>query len=224
VNQDRWTAVDRYIAELVAPSDQALDAALEGSAAAGLPAINVAPNQGKLLALLVHLRSARAVLEIGTLGGYSTIWMARALPAEGRMVTLEADSGYAEVARRNIARAGLDDVVEVRVGPALDTLPQLASEGKGPFDLVFIDADKPNNPAYFSWALELTRRGSVIVVDNVVRDGAVVDAGSSDPGVQATRRLYEMLGEEPRVSATVIQTVGSKGYDGFALALVTDDQ
>jgi predicted O-methyltransferase YrrM len=223
MNQDRWTAVDRYIADLVVPSDHALDAALEASAAAGLPAINVAPNQGKLLALLVRLQSARTVLEIGTLGGYSTIWMARALPAEGRMVTLEADPGYAEMARRNIARAGLEGVVEVRVGPALDTLPQLASEGKGPFDLVFIDADKPNNPAYFSWALELTRRGSVIVVDNVVRDGAVVDAGSSDPGVQATRRLYELLGEEPRVSATVVQTVGSKGYDGFALALVTDD-
>jgi predicted O-methyltransferase YrrM len=223
MNQDRWTAVDRYIADLVVPSDHALDAALEASAAASLPPINVAPNQGKLLALLVRLQSARTVLEIGTLGGYSTIWMARALPAEGRMVTLEADPGYAEVARRNIARAGLEDVVEVRVGPALDTLPQLASEGKGPFVLVFIDADKSNNPAYFSWALELTRRGSVIVVDNVVRDGAVVDTGSSDPGVQATRRLYELLGAEPRVSATVIQTVGGKGYDGFALALVTDD-
>lgn len=223
MNQDRWTAVDRHIADVMVPSDPALDAALDASAAAGLPAINVAPPQGKLLALLVQLRSARTVLEVGTLGGYSTIWMARELPADGRLVTLEADPGYAEVARRNIARAGLEHVVEVRVGPALDALPQLVSEATGPFDLVFIDADKVNNPAYFSWALRLTRRGSVIVVDNVVRGGAVVDAGNADPAVQATRRLYELLGDEPRVSATVIQTVGSKGWDGFAMAVVTDE-
>lgn len=224
MNQDRWTAVDRYIADLVVPSDRALDTTLEASAAAGLPAINVTPNQGRLLAQLVQLGAARTVLEIGTLGGYSTIWMARALPAGGRMVTLEADPGYAQVARRNLARAGLEDVVDVRVGPALDTLPQLAAEGRGLFDLVFIDADKPSNPAYFSWALQLTRRGSVIVVDNVVRNGDVLDEASPDPGVQGTRRLYELLGEEPRVTATVIQTVGSKGYDGFAVALVTDDR
>ncbi len=223
MTEDRWTEVDRYIADVVVPSDRALEAALAASADAGLPPINVAPNQGKLLALLVQMRSARTVLEIGTLGGYSTIWMAAALPADGRLVTLEADAGYAEVARRNIARAGLEGLVEVRVGPALATLPQLAAEGAGPFDLVFIDADKPANPEYFSWALRLTRRGSVIVVDNVVRDGTVVDAGSADPGVQGTRRLYELLGQEPRVSATVIQTVGTKGYDGFALAVVTDD-
>lgn len=223
MTEDRWTAVDRYIADVVVPSDPALDAALEASAGAGLPPINVAPNQGKLLALLVQMRSARTVLEIGTLGGYSTIWMAGALPPDGRLVTLEADPSYAEVARRNIARAGLEEVVEVRVGPALATLPQLAAEGAGPFDLVFIDADKPSNADYFSWALTLARRGSVIVVDNVVRDGAVVDASSPDPGIQGTRRLYELLGEEPRVSATVIQTVGSKGHDGFVLALVTDD-
>lgn len=223
MSQDRWSEVDRYISDVVVPSDPALDATLEASTAAGLPAINVAPNQGKLLALLVQMRSARTVLEIGTLGGYSTIWMAGVLPADGRLVTLEADPTYAEVARDNVARAGLDDVVDVRVGPALSTLPQLAAEGAGPFDVVFIDADKAANADYFSWALRLTRRGSVIVVDNVVRGGAVVDAASPDPGVQGTRRLYELLGREPRVRATVIQTVGSKGYDGFALAVVTDD-
>ncbi|MBW3645586.1 MAG: O-methyltransferase [Actinobacteria bacterium] len=223
MSQDRWSEVDRYISDVVVPSDPALDATLEASTAAGLPAINVAPNQGKLLALLVQMRSARTVLEIGTLGGYSTIWMAGVLPADGRLVTLEADPAYAEVARGNVARAGLGDVVDVRVGPALATLPQLAAEGAGPFDVVFIDADKSANADYFSWALRLTRRGSLIVVDNVVRGGAVVDAGSPDPGVQGTRRLYELLGREPRVAATVIQTVGSKGYDGFALAVVTDD-
>lgn len=223
MTEDRWTEVDRYIADVVVASDPALDAALETSASAGLPSINVAPNQGKLLALLVQMRAARTVLEIGTLGGYSTIWMAGVLPADGRLVTLEADPNYADVARGNIARAGLDHIVDVRVGPALTTLPQLAAEGAGPFDMVFVDADKAANADYFSWALRLTRRGSVIVVDNVVRGGAVVDADSPDPGVQGTRRLYELLGQERRVSATVVQTVGSKGYDGFALAVVTDD-
>lgn len=223
MTEDRWTEVDRYIADVVVASDPALDAALETSAGAGLPSINVAPNQGKLLALLVQMRAARTVLEIGTLGGYSTIWMAGVLPADGRLVTLEADPNYADVARGNIARAGLDHIVDVRVGPALTTLPQLAAEGAGPFDMVFVDADKAANADYFSWALRLTRRGSVIVVDNVVRGGAVVDADSPDPGVQGTRRLYELLGQERRVSATVVQTVGSKGYDGFALAVVTDD-
>ena len=223
MTEDRWTAVDRYIADVVVPSDPALEAALEASANAGLPAINVAPNQGNLLALLVQMRGARTVLEIGTLGGYSTIWMARVLPAGGRLVTLEADPAYAEVARRNVARAGLDHIVDVRVGPALTTLPQLASEGADPFDLVFVDADKAANAEYFSWALRLTRRGSVIVIDNVVRGGTVLDTHSADPGIQGTRRLYELLGHERRVSATVVQTVGSKGYDGFALAVVTDD-
>ena len=223
MTEDRWTEVDRYIADVVVESDPALDAALETSAGAGLPSINVAPNQGKLLALLVQMRAARTVLEIGTLGGYSTIWMAGVLPADGRLVTLEADPDYADVARRNIAHAGLDHIVDVRVGPALTTLPQLAAEGAGPFDMVFVDADKAANADYFSWALRLTRRGSVIVVDNVVRGGTVVDADSADPGVQGTRRLYDLLGQERRVSATVVQTVGSKGYDGFALAVVTDD-
>ncbi len=221
---DLWTAVDGYICDLLVPPDPALDAALGDSAAAGLPAISVAPNQGKLLALLVQLGSARSILEIGTLGGYSTIWLARAMGAGGRLVTLEADPRHAEVARANLARAGLSEVVEVRVGAALDTLPQLAAEGMGPFDLVFIDADKANNAEYFQWALRLSRPGSLIVVDNVVRDGAVLDDTSTDPAIRGTRRLYELMADEPRVDATVIQTVGSKGYDGLAVALVTGEQ
>jgi predicted O-methyltransferase YrrM len=224
MTESEWNAVDRYITDLLVPPDPVLDAALVASEAAGLPAIQVAPNQGKLLALLVELHSARAVLEIGTLGGYSTIWLARPLPADGRLITLEANAKHAEVARANIARAGLDDIVELRLGPALETLPQLAAEGVGPFDLVFIDADKPSNPDYFTWALRLSRPGSVIVVDNVVRNGMVTDATSTDPSVRGTRRLYELIASERRVSATVIQTVGSKGYDGFAVALVTDDR
>jgi predicted O-methyltransferase YrrM len=223
MSQDLWTAVDGYITGLLVPADPALDAALEASAAAGLPAINVAPNQGKLLMLLAQLQGARSILEIGTLGGYSTIWLARALPAGGRLVTLEANPEYAGVARSNLARAGLAEVVEVRVGPAAESLPRLAEEGAGPFDVVFIDADKPSTPEYFGWALRLARRGTLIVVDNVVRDGAVIDAGSEDPAVQGIRRFNEMAAAEPRVSATAIQTVGSKGYDGFALALVTAD-
>ena len=215
-----WATVDRYIAEQLVPADAALDAALEASTAAGLPAIAVAPNQGKLLYLLARLRGARRILELGTLGGYSTIWLARALPEDGRLVTLEADPRHAEVARENIARAGLDTRVAVRVGRALDTLPVLAEEGAGPFDFTFIDADKPAMPDYFTWALRLSRPGSLIVCDNVVRDGALADASSTDASVQGVRRLHEMIAAEPRVSATTIQTVGSKGYDGFTLALV----
>jgi predicted O-methyltransferase YrrM len=222
VSQEQWTAVDRYLTDLFVPPDSALDAALWDSAAAGLPAINVSPNQGKLLHLLARLQGAHAILEIGTLGGYSTIWLARALPADGRLVTLESDARHADVARANIARAGLADVVELRLGPALETLPQLAAEGHGPFDLIFIDADKPSYPDYFAWSLRLSRRGSLIVADNVVRNGAVIDPASDDPRVQGARRFNELLAAEPRVSATAIQTVGSKGYDGFALALVTD--
>ncbi|AUX40410.1 O-methyltransferase [Sorangium cellulosum] len=221
--QEQWNAVDQYIADLLVPADAALGAALADSAAAGLPAINVAPNQGKLLQLLARIQGARSILEIGTLGGYSTIWLARALPAGGRLVTLEVDPKHAEVARANLARAGLSEVVDVRLGRALDLLPELAAEGRGPFDFIFIDADKPSNPDYFAWALKLSRRGSVIVIDNVVRRGAVADAGSADPNVQGARRLHEVLAAEPRVSATAIQTVGSKGYDGFAIALVTAD-
>jgi predicted O-methyltransferase YrrM len=198
-----------------------LEAALAASAAAGLPAINVSPVQGKLLHLLARAIGARNVLEIGTLGGYSTIWLARALPDGGRLISLEADARHAEVARANIARAGLQAEVEVRLGMALDTLPELAAEGREPFDFVFIDADKPNNAAYFDWALKFSRPGSIIVVDNVVRDGDVIDADSDSSTVQGVRRLLERIAAEPRVSATAIQTVGAKGYDGFAIALVT---
>lgn len=221
---ERWTAVDSYIADLLVAKDPSLDAALQNNAAAGLPPQDVAPNQGKLLHLLARIQGARTILEIGTLGGYSTIWLARALPADGRLITLEADPKHAEVARANIAHAGLSHMVEVRTGQALDLLQELATEENVRFDMIFIDADKPNNPEYFKWALKLSRIGSLIIGDNVVRDGAVVDAASADPSVQGVRRFYELMASEPRVSATAIQTVGSKGYDGFAIALVTDDK
>jgi predicted O-methyltransferase YrrM len=218
--QEQWTAVDRYIADLFVPPDAALDATLQASADAGLPAINVSPSQGQLLFLLARIQGARSILEIGTLGGYSTICLARALPAGGRLVTLEADPKHAEVARGNIEGAGLAGTVEVRVGRAGDTLPQLAAEGGGPFDLIFIDADKASMPEYFRRSLELSRPGTVIVVDNVVRDGAVADGASEDPSVQGVRRFNELVAAEPRVRATAIQTVGVKGYDGFALIVI----
>jgi len=211
-----WHDVDRYIDDSLVQPDAALQAALDASDAAGLPRISVSPAHGKLLWMLARLVGARRILEIGTLGGYSTIWLARALPAEGRLISLEALERHAELARANIDRAGLSGVVEVKVGQALDTLPSLG----GPFDLTFIDADKQNNPDYFRWALKLSRPGSLIVVDNVVRDGAVIRAESRDASVQGVRRLYELIEKEPRVSATAIQTVGAKGYDGFAVALV----
>ena len=220
MSQPQWTAVDNYITDLFVPPDPALDAALQATADAGMPLINVAPNQGKLLNILALAHGARTILEVGTLAGYSTIWLARALPAGGRLITLEVDSKHAEVARANIARAGLADTVDLRLGRALDTLPQLVAEGAGPFDLVFIDADKPNTTAYFEWALKLTRRGSLIIADNVVRDGAVIDAVSTDASVQGVRRFNAALAAEPRVTASVIQTVGSKGYDGLAFAIV----
>jgi predicted O-methyltransferase YrrM len=223
MNQEPWTTVDQYLADLLLEPDAALDAALQASAAAGLPAISVSPTQGKLLHLLARSIGARNVLEVGTLGAYSTIWLARALPADGRVITLEADAKHAAIARANLARAGLDDVVDLRLGPALETLPQLARDKRGPFDLTFIDADKPNTPEYFSWALTLSRKGSLIMVDNVVREGAVADRASSDPGVQGMRRFFEQLGAERRVVATAIQTVGTKGYDGLAIALVIGD-
>lgn len=223
MTEAQWTAVDRYFADLLLPADPMLEAALAASDAAGLPPHNVSPSQGKLLMLLARLQGARRILEIGTLGGYSTIWLARALPAGGRLVTLEADATHLEVARANIARAGLADLVELRLGPALETLPRLAAEGRAPFDLIFIDADKPNNPDYLAWALRLARRGSLIIADNVVRNGAVIDAASGDPNVRGVRRFNARLAAEPRVSATAVQTVGSKGYDGFVLALVTAD-
>lgn len=218
--QQTWTAVDDYFGGLLVEEDEALLAAAAATETAGLPAHQVAPNQGKLLNLLARVRGARRILEIGTLGGYSTIWLARALPAGGRLVTLEADERCADVAAANIARAGLDHVVEIRRGRAVDLLPSLT--GEEPFDLVFIDADKPSNPEYLEWALKLTRPGSVIIGDNVVRDGAVVDPDSSDPRVQGVRRFTELISEHPQLSATALQTVGSKGYDGLILALVTD--
>jgi predicted O-methyltransferase YrrM len=221
---ERFAAVDRYLTELLVPSDPVLEAALEANAAAGLPAHDVSPNQGKLLHVLARAQAARRILEIGTLGGYSTIWLARALPPDGHLVTLEADPKHADVARANLTRAGLDGIVELRVGHAVDTLPGVAADGRGPFDLIFIDADKASNPQYLAWSLELSRRGSLIIVDNVIRDGAVTDAGSSDPSVRGARRLHELLAAEPRVSATAIQTVGSKGWDGFAIAVVVAER
>lgn len=212
-----WDKVDQYIADTLVQPDAALAAALEASDKAGLPAISVSASHGKLLWILARLVNAKRILEIGTLGGYSAIWMARALPADGRLVTLEAVDKHARVARANIAKAGLEAKVEILVGRALDTLPSL----QGPFDFAFIDADKQNNAEYFTWALKLARPGSVIVVDNVVRDGKVIDARSRDASVQGVRRLNELIAAEKRVSATAIQTVGSKGYDGFAVALVT---
>ena len=223
MTEDQWAAVDRYFTDLLVSSDVALEAALASSAAAGLPAINVSPTQGKLLHLLARAIAARNILEIGTLGGYSTIWLARALPEGGRVISLEADARHAEVARSNFMRAGLDDVVEVRLGMALDTLPGLAAEGREPFDFVFVDADKPNNAAYFDWALRLSHPGSIIVVDNVVRGGEVIEDDSDSPTVQGVRRFLERLAAEPRVCATAIQTVGNKGYDGFTIALVLSD-
>jgi predicted O-methyltransferase YrrM len=219
MSQRQWNAVDRYFAKLLMAPDAALDAAGEASREAGLPDIAVAPNQGKLLHLLARMQGAKRILEIGTLGGYSTIWLARALPPDGKLISLEYDPMFAEVARANIARAGLADRVEVITGRALDTLPKLA----GPFDFIFIDADKSSGADYFRWALKLSRRGSVIVVDNVVRDGEVVDAKSTDAGVVGTRHLMDAIAAEPRVSATVLQTVGVKGYDGLAIALVVAD-
>jgi predicted O-methyltransferase YrrM len=221
IPQEQWTAVDSYVADLLAPSDRALEAALNASTAAGLPPINVTPSQGKLLFLLARAQGARAILEIGTLGGYSTIWLGRALPAGGRLVTLEAEPKHAAVARDNLKRAGLDGIVDLRLGRALDTLPQLVTEGAGPFDFIFIDADKTGYPDYLGWALKLSRPGAVIIADNIVRQGAVADPSSTDPNVQAVRRFNELVAAEPRLSATVVQTVGSKGYDGFMLALVT---
>ncbi len=228
VPEESWRAVDDYINGLIVPEDDALRAALRASEEAGLPPIAVTPNQGKLLALLARVQRARTLLELGTLGGYSTIWLARALPADGRLITLEANPDYAEVARANIARAGVADRVELRVGPGLQTLPQLAAEDAGPFDMIFIDADKKNNPGYFEWSLKLSRPGTLIVVDNVVRDARIVDPHeydphSGDPDILGVRRFFQMLSAEPRVDATAIQTVGAKGHDGFALAIVVGE-
>ena len=218
-SEQLWTAVDRYITELVVQPDADLEAALEACAAAGLPQISVAAGEGKLLHLLARIRHARNILEIGTLAAYSTIWLARALPAGGGLITLESDPAHAAVARANIARANLGDVVDLRLGLALDTLPVLAEEGRK-FDLTFIDADKPNIPQYFEWSLKLSTPGGLIIVDNVIRGGGVIDETSEDASIRGVRRLNEMLATDRRVSATTIQTVGSKGYDGFTLAVV----
>jgi predicted O-methyltransferase YrrM len=223
MSQGQWTAVDDYITDLFVPPDPALDGALKAATDAGLPAIHVAPNQGKLLSILAQSIGAKKILEIGTLGGYSTIWLARALPVGGKLITLEYDPKHANVARANITNAGLDGVVEVRVGKAIDSLPQVAAEGHGPFDLIFIDADKPSNADYFAWALKLSHIGSMIIVDNVIRSGAVIDEASSDPSVQGVRRFNSIAAAERRVTLTEIQTVGSKGYDGLAVALVIAD-
>lgn len=220
MTQETWTAVDKYLNDVYTPADSALDAALRASDAAGLPPINVAPTQGKLLHLLARTINARRILEIGTLGGYSTIWLARALPQDGKLISLEADAKHAEVARNNIANAGLDDKVEVRLGKALETLPTLQAENAGPFDFVFIDADKQSNVEYFDWAVRLSHPGSLIVVDNVVRNGGVVDAASNDPSVQGTRRFHAAMANDSRVAASALQTVGAKGYDGLMIALV----
>jgi predicted O-methyltransferase YrrM len=227
MSQDLWSAVDAYIRERLLPHDLALEAAGDASDAAGLPPIAITPNQGKLLELLARIHKARSILELGTLGGYSTIWLARALPEGGRLITLERDPGYAELAQANIARAGLAEVVDIRVGPALETLPELHEEGAGPFDMIFIDADKQNYPGYLEWSLKLSRVGTVIVGDNVVRSGTILDPHAEDEslgdgGVAAgVRRFYDMLSAESRVTATAVQTVGAKGHDGFAVALVT---
>ena len=215
-----WTAVDKYITDNVVLEDDVLRSATAAATEAGLPPISVTPGEGKLLHLVARLMGARTVLEIGTLAGYSTICLARAVGPRGRVVTLEADPAHAAVARENLARAGLSAIVEVVVGKALDTLPEV--ESIAPFDLIFIDADKENNPAYFQWALRLSRQGSLIIVDNVVRNGEVIDPETNDPRVIGVRQLNALISEEKRVSATTIQTVGAKGYDGFTMALVNE--
>jgi len=220
MKNSQWTAVDRYISDLLLPTDPILDAALEANRAAGLPAIDVSPVQGKLLQLLARSQGARRILEIGTLGGYSTIWLVRALPPDGRLITLEANLKHAEVARANIKRAGLDHLVDLRVGPAQDTLPELLKESAAPFDFIFIDADKTGYPEYLKWSLKLSRVGTMIIADNVVREGAITDSDGPDQNVRGVRHFFELLAAEPRLSATVLQTVGSKKYDGMAFALV----
>lgn len=220
MNQDQWDSVDRYLCGVLLGPDEALEATLARSAAAGLPEIQVAPNQGRMLTLLAKLTGARRVLELGTLGGYSTICLARGLRPGGRVITLECDEKHAAVARENIAHAGLLDVVEVRVGRALDLLPLLEREGAGAFDIIFIDADKAAMPEYFAWAMKLSRSGTVIVGDNVVREGEVANADSTDASVRGVRRCLDLIAAEPRVIATAMQTVGVKGYDGFFVAVV----
>jgi len=218
-----WTAVDKYLAETLIPTDPILEAVLAANAAANLPSIDVSPTQGKFLHMLALLKGATRILEIGTLGGYSTIWLARALPPEGRLITLEFEPKHAAVAQKNIFRAGLAHLVEIQIGPAADSLAKLHAQSPKPFDLIFIDADKPNNPTYLEWALKLSRKGTLIVIDNVIREGEIANPASTDPSVIGTRTMFEMIGNNPLLTATALQTVGSKSYDGFALALVTSD-
>jgi predicted O-methyltransferase YrrM len=220
MNQDLWTSVDRYLTDTLVHPDDALNHAVEANTHAGLPAIDVAPNQGKLLHLLARIQGASRILEVGTLGGYSTIWLARALPPNGRLITLELDPTHATVAAQNIHRAGLSSLVDIRVGSALESLTRLHADKTDPFDLIFLDADKPNNPVYLEWALKLSRPGTLIIGDNVIRDGEILDATSTDASVVGTRTFLERLGSHPRLDATALQTVGSKGYDGFAFAIV----
>lgn len=219
MDNPQWTAVERYFGGHLVDEDAVLQAVQAATESAGLPPIGVAPNLGKLLMMLAAMIGARRILEIGTLGGYSTVWMARALPQDGKLISLEIEPRNARVARANIAAAGLAPIVDIRLGPALDTLPGLVDDG--PFDLIFIDADKSNNAAYLEWALKLSRVGTAIVIDNVVRHGAVADAASRDSSVLGARRVTERIAAEPRLTATALQTVGEKGYDGFILALVT---
>ena len=220
MTQELWTAVDQYYNDLFVPSDAALEAAIEASKGAGLPTIAVSPAQGKLLHVLAKLQRARTILEIGTLGGYSTIWLARALPAGGRLISLEYEARHAKIARANIGRAGLAGVVEVRLGKALDSLPKLVGDNRAPFDLIFIDADKEGYPDYFQWSLKLSRPGTLIIADNVVRKGAIIKESSDDADVQGIRRFNELVAAESRVTAIAIQTVGTKGYDGMSLILI----
>ena len=224
MTQKTWTAVDSYLAETLIPADPILEAALAANAAAELPSIDVSPTQGKFLHLLATIHGAKRILEVGTLGGYSTIWLARALPQDpkdgGKLISLEFAPKHAAVAQSNIRNAGLSSIVEIRVGAAADSLAQLYAEGAQPFDMIFIDADKPNNPTYLEWAVKFSRKGTLIVVDNVIRDGKIADADSTDPAITGTRRMFEMLAADSRLEATGLQTVGSKGYDGFAIALV----
>ncbi len=221
MNESRWKEVDEYLSSTLLPPDDVLSATLKACDDAGLPQISVSPTQGKMLWMLAKMKGAKHILEIGTLGGYSTIWLARALPDNGTLISLESNRAHHEVAISNLINAGLKDKVTVLLGRARDQLQRLDALGIKPFDLIFIDADKPSNPEYLSWALKLALPGCVIVIDNVVRNGQVLDAQSTDPGVQGTRTLIEMLAAEPRLSATAMQTVGSKGYDGFAIAIVT---
>ena len=220
MNPETWSAVDRYFTDALLPADPILEAALRRSADAKLPSINVSPAQGKLLHLLAKTQGAKRILEIGTLGAYSTIWLARALPADGKLITLEFDPKHAAVARENLAAAGLGRVVDLRLGRAIDLLPQIAAENAGPFDLIFVDADKPSNPDYFAWAMKLSKPGSLIIIDNVVRKGEVLNTSSEDASIVGTRKMVEIVSKEPRVSGTVVQTVGVKGYDGFVIARV----